>query len=261
MKPFEPTDDRPIRVEVDGGTATLTMWRPEVRNALNAPMRSAVRKTLAELDADPSVRAIILTGADPAFCAGLDLKELAAGENSGLSAGDDSTGPWAPLSKPLIGAINGVAVTGGFEYALACDFLMASEHARFADTHARVGIMPGWGLSVQLPRAIGVRRARQMSLTGNYIDAGTALEWGLVNEVVPHAELLPRCLQLAADVGEIDASTITAYRQLYVDTEARTEPDAMAYEITHSRAWRQGEFSNEDLAAKREAIQARGRAQ
>ncbi len=238
MDPFEPTDDRPLRLEIDGSTAIVTMWRPEARNALNAPMRSAVRQTLAELDADQSVRAIILTGADPAFCAGLDLKELAAGGNSGASAEVESLGPWAPLSKPLIGAINGVAVTGGFEYALACDFLIASEHAGFADTHARVGIMPGWGLSVQLPRAIGVRRARQMSLTGNYIDARTALGWGLVNEVVVHADLLSRCRQLAADVGEVDGATIATYRQLYVDTEARSEPDAMAYERTHSSAWR-----------------------
>ena len=121
---------------------------------------------------------IILTGADPAFCAGLDLKELGStGGNLGPGGGSD--GPPArsgaaarsPRStKPLIGAINGVAITGGFELALNCDFLVASsELAKFGDTHTRVGVMPGWGLTVLLPQAIGVRRAREMSFTGNFL--------------------------------------------------------------------------------------------
>ena len=100
-------------------------------------------------------------------------------------------GPFPRLTKPLIGAINGVAVTGGFELALNCDFLIASEHAKFGDTHTRVGVMPGWGLTVLLPQAIGVRRAREMSFTGNFMSADEALDVGLVNHVVPHAELIP----------------------------------------------------------------------
>src|SRR5207344_295085 len=107
------------------------------------------------------------TGADPAFCAGLDLKELAAGGDalretgatgppSGEAPEDASRrGPFPDMDTPVIGAVNGVAITGGFEVALACDYLIASEHARFADTHARVGIMPGWGLTVLLPAAVG----------------------------------------------------------------------------------------------------------
>ena len=101
------------------------------------------------------------------------------------------------MATPVIGAINGVAITGGFEVALACDFLVASERARFADTHARVGIMPGWGLTVALPEAIGLRRAKEMSTTGNFVDAETALAWGLVNHVVPHDELLPFARKLS----------------------------------------------------------------
>ena len=115
----------------------------------------------------------------------------------------------------MIGAVNGVAVTGGLELALACDLLVASEHARFADTHARVGIMPGWGLSVLLPQAVGLRRAKQMSVTGNYVDAGTALAWGLVNQVVPHEELLPTCRQLAADVASNDPAAVARLLQTY----------------------------------------------
>src|SRR5260370_17359052 len=93
--------------------------------------------------------------------------------------------------KPVIGAINGVAITGGFEVALACDVLIASTTARFADTHARVGVMPGWGLSQKLPRVIGLYRAKELSLTGNYLSAAQAEAWGLVNRVVPPDELLP----------------------------------------------------------------------
>src|SRR4029077_8049205 len=108
-------------------------------------------------------------------------------------------GPFPAHTKLLIGAINGPAITGGFEVALNCDFLIASDRARFADTHARVGVMPGWGLTVLLAQRIGVARAKQMSVTGNYVDAQTAYEWGLVNHVVAHDELLPFCRTLAAD--------------------------------------------------------------
>src|SRR5581483_5709068 len=116
--------------------------------------------------------------------------------------------PWKVPLKPLIGAINGPAVTGGFELALNCDFLVASERASFADTHARVGILPGWGLSVLLPRRIGWARAVEMSLTGNFMHASEALARGLVNHVVPHAELLPFATGLAATIAANDAAAV-----------------------------------------------------
>src|SRR3546814_3076744 len=113
------------------------------------------------LDGRDDVAAIVLTGADPAFCAGLDLKELAGGGDALKETGATgerkagSPGPIPDMDTPVIGAVNGVAITGGFELALQCDFLIASDRARFADTHARVGIMPGWGLTVLLAEAIG----------------------------------------------------------------------------------------------------------
>ena len=159
-----------------------------------------MRTRLAECEADDDVDATILTGKDPAFCAGLDLTYLAGrverDATSGTVAFPES--PVPPHTKPIIGAVNGAAVTGGLEVALACDFLVASERARFADTHARVGVVPGWRLTVALPEAIGVRRAKEMSATGNFVDAATALNWGLVNHVVPHEELLPYCSSSAA---------------------------------------------------------------
>ena len=181
--------------------------------------------TLRELDERDDIAAIVLTGADPAFCAGLDLKELAAGgdalrgdrrrRRTAAPQPDAGTGPFPEMATPVIGAINGVAITGGFEVALACDYLVASERARFADTHARVGIMPGWGLTVLLPAAIGVRRAKEMSTTGNFLDAATALAWGLVNHVVPHDELLPFCRQLGHDIASIDPTAVRRMLQTY----------------------------------------------
>ena len=251
--------DNVLLTEVHDGVAVVTMNRPEARNALNTELRRAVPRELRELDASDDVRAMILTGADPAFCAGLDLKELS---ESGLSADPDATPlPFAMLSKPLIGAINGPAVTGGFELALGCDFLIASDRARFADTHARVGVMPGWGLTVLLPQAIGIRRARQMSYTGNYVDAATALAWGLVNEVVPHDLLLERARALAADIVSVPASGVTGIKAAYRAASAPVDEPALDAERSYGRHWTRTSFDPAALAADREAIQARGRAQ
>ena len=181
---------------------------------------------------------IILTGADPAFCAGVDLKEFGSGETVAAGEGFADSGVRDPdgrlpmrgalpaHTKLLIGAINGVAVTGGFEVALACDFLIASDRARFADTHARVGVMPGWGLTVLLAQRIGVARAREMSVTGNFIDAAQAYEWGLVNHVVPHDELLPFCRKLAADSITIDQRAVRRMLATYAENSDTTIAEA-----------------------------------
>ena len=162
--------------------------------------------------------------------------------------------------KPVIGAINGVAITGGFEVALACDVLIGSENARFADTHARVGIMPGWGLSVKLSRIIGPSRAKALSLTGNFLDARTAADWGLVNEVVAPGALLPTAIKLAEDMASIPAETLIAYKRILDATYA--EPFGRALEterrlsIEHNR-----QVTPQMVEARRESIQARGRTQ
>jgi len=245
----------------DGSVALVVMNRPESRNALNSLLLGGLRATLRSLDEREDVRAIVLTGADPAFCAGLDLKELAAGNK--ISSGADDGHPFPPdMVTPVIGAINGPAVTGGLEIALACDLLIASERGSFADTHARVGILPGWGLSVELPRAIGVRRARQMSLTGNYVHAQQALEWGLVNEVVPHEDLVERALSLGRDMATVPAPASAAMKRLYWATHAVTAGDGLLVEKEVNRRWSEsGGFDPERLAGAREAIQARGSTQ
>ncbi|MEO6124913.1 MAG: enoyl-CoA hydratase-related protein, partial [Ilumatobacteraceae bacterium] len=175
-----------VLLEISERIATITLNRPAVRNALSSEVLRLLPALMRQADADDAVDVIILTGSDPAFCAGLDLNEL--GDTAGNLGGSGADGrpnasgvrgPFPNLVKPLIGAVNGVAITGGFELALNCDFLIASERAKFGDTHSRVGVMPGWGLTVLLPQAIGVRRAREMSFTGNFLLADEALQFGL----------------------------------------------------------------------------------
>jgi enoyl-CoA hydratase len=222
---------------------------------------------MGELDADDAVAAVVLTGADPAFCAGLDLKELAATAGAALTtagagAGDAiGRGPFPAMTTPVIGAVNGVAVTGGFELALACDFLVASERASFADTHARMGIMPAWGLTVLLPEAVGYRRAKELSATGNFLDASTALAWGLVNHVVPHDELVPFAQRLAADIASSDRPAVGRMLQTYDEGLLTDRREAWALEGRVAGEWRVGGSDEADLEARRKAVTERGRSQ
>jgi enoyl-CoA hydratase len=258
----------PLLVDRSERIATVTLNRPEARNALSSGLIRRLPEVMADLAADEDVDVVILTGADPAFCAGLDLKELGStGGNLGAdrpAAAGTATGrrgPWAPLGKPLIGAINGVAVTGGFELALCCDLVIASERARFADTHARVGVMPGWGLSVLLPQAIGVRRARELSLTGNFLDADTAYAWGLVNHVVPHEQLLPFCRKLATDMVGNDQPGVRQVLATYAAVAEGTVAEGWATEAQMGQAWLAGRDVVGGVAARREGIMNRGRSQ
>jgi len=255
-----------VLYEVSERIATITLNRPEARNALSSAVLRLLPDLLGRAEADPEVDVIILTGSDPAFCAGLDLKELGSSDRLLGGTGADGTtnasgirGPFPGVTKPLIGAVNGVAVTGGFELALNCDFLVASERAAFADTHARVGVMPGWGLTVLLPQAIGVRRAREMSLTGNFMGAAEALAFGLVNHVVEHAELLPFTRRLALDIIGNDQPGVRQMKATYGEITAETE--GWAIEARNASRWRLEQFSPEKVAERRAAIQARGRTQ
>jgi enoyl-CoA hydratase len=244
--------------------ATVTLNRPESRNALSAELIGALRSAMTDLDSDDDIDVVVLTGADPAFCAGLDLKELgSSGPN--LSAGSREEGvpswfPWSPLSKPVIGAVNGVAVTGGLELALNCDILVASDRARFADTHARVGVLPGWGLSVLLPLAVGRGTARRMSLTGDYLSAEDALRTGLVTQVVPHDELLPAAHAVAAAIVGNDQPGVRRLLRSYKDIERELTGAGLEVEARTSQEWRAG-FDPAEVENRRAGVLARGRAQ
>jgi enoyl-CoA hydratase len=248
-----------VLCEIRGQVAVVTLNRPARRNALSAALLASLRASLAELCADAAIRAIVLTGADPAFCAGLDLTEL--GQPGGPLSSAASGPVLPPLSKPLIGAVNGAAITGGLELALACDFLIASERSSFADTHARIGIMPGWGLTVQLPAAVGLRRAKQMSATGNFVDARTALEWGLVNHVVPHPELLDFTVRLAADAASSDPAAVAAIFATYREGSQVSGGEAAKVEAAAHARWHAAGIDSGQVAGRREAIIERGRSQ
>ena len=257
-----------VLVDVADRVAVITLNRPEQRNALNRDVRRELPAAISRCDADDDVDVMILTGADPAFCAGVDLKEFGSGQvqqGEGFAeVGDGRTnfrGALPPHTKPLIGAINGVAVTGGFEVALNCDFLVASDRARFADTHARVGVMPGWGLTVLLAQRVGIARAKQMSFTGNYVDARTAYEWNLVNEVVPHEELLPYCRKLAADIVSNDQLGVRRMLQTYNEVTGTTIDEGWKIEARVSREWEGPGFDPASIEARRMQVVERGRRQ
>jgi enoyl-CoA hydratase len=219
---------------------------------------------MATIEADDGVDVVVLTGADPAFCAGLDLKQLgSSGENVSIGTGDDSVPswfPWAPLSKPVIGAINGFAVTGGLELALNCDILIASERARFADTHARVGVLPGWGLSVLLPLMVGRGLARRMSLTGDYLSADEALRAGLVTEVVAHEDLLPAARRVAASIVGNDQAGVRTLLRSYRAVESELVGAGPQVEAATSTEWMAG-FDPAEVERRRRGVLDRGRAQ
>ena len=241
----------------------MTLSRPAARNAISGALLAALRRAMADLGADDGVAAVILTGADPAFCAGLDLKELSANDGLLGSVEDGAVPaghPWAPLPKPVIGAVNGVAVTGGLELALNCDFLIASERAAFADTHARVGILPGWGLSVLLPQRVGFAMARRMSFTGDYVDATRALEAGLVTEVVAHGELMGRARQLAATIAANNGPAVRRLHSSYRRIESEVVGRGPDLEHEASRSWRKS-GGTAGIADRVPGVFSRGRSQ
>jgi enoyl-CoA hydratase len=269
-----------VLVDVADGVATITLNRPERRNAINGRLGVGLARAVGDCEARDDVSVMVLTGADPAFCAGADLKALSEGAATEAATPDDSSsdgaddpyrrdeigkfafrGPFPPHTKLLIGAINGPAITGGFELALNCDFLVASEQARFADTHARVGIMPGWGLTVLLVETIGVRRARELSTTGNFLDAPTALTWGLVNHVVPHEALLPFTRELALGAVQNDQSAIRRMLLTYDEIAGSVYDTGWAIEDRVNRDWLRGGVDPAEIAKRRDAVVERGRGQ
>lgn len=259
--------ERVLLVEKSEGIATLTMNRPAAMNALSAELRSELALAFEALSADRGVSAVILTGAgERAFTAGLDLKEL-GGETDASPDVQNAVGAtrnpvraMEAFDRPIIGAINGVAITGGFEIALACDILIGSTNARFADTHARVGIMPGWGLSQRLSRVIGVYRAKELSLTGNFLSAEQAERWGLLNRVVAPAELLPVCRQIARDIGSCQPGMVAAYKGVIDRGFGVTFDEGRRIEADVNRRL-SSEISPQKIAAARRDVTARGRMQ
>ena len=244
-------------IRSDEGFATLVLDRPDQRNALSNELRREFVAALAGLEADPDVRVLILTGAGRAFTAGMDLDEWAVSDE--LAAGAYDNDPVAALrgfSGPVIGAINGPAVTGGVEIALACDLLVASTQARFADTHAQVGLLPGWGGSVRMARLIGPNRAKELALTGRMLSAEEALAWGFVNHVVAPEELMPKARAIAREMAAAVPETLIAYKRLLDDEAALPLNEALALERRRSID-NNARVGGDTIAARATALVAR----
>lgn len=257
----DPTSaDALVRVERDpAGYAVVTLNRPNALNALSRALRAQLTQTFDTLAQDPAVRVVILTGAGRGFCAGLDLKELAQAEPGQSATAANPVAAIENFPGPVIGAINGVAVTGGFELALACDVLIAAQQARFADTHTRVGIMPGWGLSQKLSRTLGIWRAKELSFTGNFLSAAQADAWGLVNRVVPAEALLPEARQMALDMLESDPAMLRGMKRLIDEGYAMPMGQARQYERERGDAARR--FDAPGVRDWESQVRTRGRTQ
>ena len=258
--------DPVLLVERETAVATVTLNRPNQMNALNAELRIALGDALAELEADPEIRAVVLTGAGRAFCAGMDLKEIGGGSEGQTGyelsvAGQDAMrAGFENFSGPVIAAVNGAAATAGFEMALACDIIFVAKGAKFLDTHARVGIVPGWGLSQRLPRIIGITRAKEVSLSGNALTAELAYEWGLANRVCEAETLLQEAKALALDICSCVPGVMEQVKTMIDTGYTMHFEDAMAYELeTGIESSKQ--IDSAKIGERRAAIIERGRDQ
>jgi enoyl-CoA hydratase len=223
-------------VSVDRGSARfIVINRPAARNALTRQMRRDFPAIIDEAEHDGSVSVLVLTGMDPAFCAGVDLKERAAGASQPISPNPAEV--LRRARKPIIAAVNGACVAGGLEMALSCSFIIGSAQSRFADTHAKVGVFPRWGQTALLPNAVGTQRAKQMMLTGAFIDAHRALEWGLINEVTPCDHLLDRCSELAGEIGNAHREVIVAELQALRERDSAARSMGLEAERSALAKW------------------------
>ncbi len=196
-----------LLLERHDSLATVALNRPEVRNAINNLMIEELMGAMRELDGDDEVRAVILAStSEQAFCAGMDLKERKDISESALARQRrrmvEMFGAIRHLQRPLIAAVCGYALGGGLEIALNCDFIVAAANAAFGMPEVARGIMPGGGGTQLLPQRIGVARARELIYTGDVIDAATAMNWGMVNHVVPASEVMPTALAIAQKIAQ-----------------------------------------------------------
>ena len=251
-----------VQYDAQDGIATITLDRPQARNALSAALQRDLCAAFGKATDDDDVRVVILTGAGVAFCAGVDLKEFGQLADEPPKRGMPTA--WDAMDacpKPILGAVNGPAITGGFELALACDLLIAGRSARFADTHGRVGVLPGAGLSQRLPRAIGLYRAKYLSLTGNFLSADQAAEWGLVSHVVEDEALMDTAKQIATDMLGLVPHMLPGVKSMIDEGFAQTFSDGMAMEASRAKAQMKQMKPQKAASAAVAGVRERGRSQ
>lgn len=193
-----------ISLQVEGPVATVKINRPEALNALNSVLVRELVDALDALEADDSVRCVVLTGSDKAFCAGADIKEMAELSAADIGSADHLKPVWdraASFGKPLIAALSGYTLGGGLELAMCCDIIIASEGTKLGQPEINIGIIPGGGGTQRLPRAVGKYKAMEMILTGATISAEEAKALGLVNRVVPAGKYLEEATKLASEIA------------------------------------------------------------
>ncbi len=217
--------------EIKGSVAVITLNRPNRKNAINQTLLTNLYSCIEKVAENNGIKVGIITGNGDSFCSGIDLECLST-DNLFDPRSDGKNMPeiFKSCNKPIIGAVNGYAITGGFEIALNCDFLIASENAVFADTHAKVGIHPGWGMSQLLQQAVGQRLAKQFSATCEKISAQRALSCGLVNEVVPAEELTTRAIEIAEKICSVNFEMMLTMKTLIEEKNRTTLSDAFATE-------------------------------
>ena len=253
-----------LLLQREDGYAVLTLNRPDARNALSPQLLLDLCDAFRLLQDESGIYSVILTGAGTAFCAGLDLKAMAEDESGlgvyAIHAQHDITAAMTAFDRPIIVGVNGVAATGGFELALMGDILLASSGARFADTHCRVGLAPGWGLSQKLARMIGPSRAREAHFTGNVISAQQAEAWGLVSRVVAPEDLLDACRQVAMDIASCVPETVKVYKQMVNEGLQTDLATGLAMERSVMTDVNQ-RVSGDVIANRRSSVQQRGKNQ
>ncbi len=250
--------------EKKDGIAKITLNRPEALNALNVTLSQELSQALRDIENDEGVCVVILTGTGRAFCAGMDLKEYVQSDYLIKHITKDATHPvlcerLRALPMPTICAVNGYAVTGGLELVLNCDIIIASENAMFADTHARVRIIPGGGMTQLLPRRLGPSKAKELTLTGNYLSAQDAWHFGLVNHVVPPDDLQAMADKLARDIVSCDQPTVRTLKRL-MDDGMKTTLEAGLVLAALTKAQHKREVNPEEEKRVRE-LRERGRTQ
>ncbi len=213
-----------ISVVVEKPIATVKLSRPDALNALNAKMAHELVVALDSLDADDSVRCVVLTGSDKVFCAGADVKEMAQLSAAEISMADHLRPVWERVwrfRKPIIAALSGYALGGGLELAMCCDIIVASEGTKLGQPEVNIGIIPGGGGTQRLTRAVGKYKAMEMILTGGMMSADEAKAHGLVNRVVPTGRYLEEATKLASEIASKAPLAVRSAKQAIAGSQER----------------------------------------
>lgn len=214
-----------VLLHVANGVATITLNRPDQRNAFNPEVCDAMRAAFDRIEADPDVRVAVLTGAGALFCAGMDLKAFAAGAGDTILFGEYGFGGFVKRSrtKPVIAAVEGAALAGGFEIMLACDLVVAGASTQFALPEVRIGLIPGAGGAVRLPVSIPRVRANEILLTGKPFGAQEAAAWGVINRIADDGTALATAQGIAADIAS--NAPLAVRHTLAIAKQAHAEND------------------------------------